>query len=120
MKIRPVPHRIRTERRSVDFKLDEVAKLLGCSDPSQLSRIEHAVRRPSVHVLVASIILYRRSAEELFAGLFNAIEEDVVREAMALHEKLAADPAPVAQKKCTFLSDLIYYCANPKKNIKKL
>lgn len=107
-----VPHRLRGERKGWGFTQSELAALLdGCSK-DQVSRVERALRRPNVRLLVASHILFGRSIEHLFKSFYDAMEEHVVREAYILHEKLAEDDNPKSKRKCELLSKILIAAAD--------
>ena len=102
-----VPHRLKGERKGWGLTQSELATLLGCRSGNHVSRVERAIRRPSIRILIASHILFGRSIEHLFKGLYDSVEEHVVREAYLFHERLASDHSPKAKRKRELLTQVI-------------
>jgi transcriptional regulator with XRE-family HTH domain len=102
-----IPPRLRGERNAWGFTQKELASLLGYRSTDRLSRVERALKRPGIRIVVGSHILFGWSIEHLFKNLYDAIEEHVVREAYLLHERLKADDRPKAKRKCELLTRVI-------------
>jgi transcriptional regulator with XRE-family HTH domain len=74
----PVGDYIRTQRRSAQVSLRQLAKLAGVSNP-YLSQIERGLRKPSAEILQQIAKGLRISAETLYvqAGILDERPEDV-------------------------------------------
>lgn len=102
-----VPHRLKGKRKGWGLTQNELATLLGCRSGNHVSRVERALRRPSVRFLIASHILFGRSVEHLFKSLYDLVEEHVIREAYLFHERLVADDSPQSERKRKLLTQVI-------------
>lgn len=90
---------LRRERRGWGLTQKELAKLLGMNSRTHVSKIEHGKRKPSVEFLIASLVLFGASIEDLYPSLYSHIEEEVLREASTLLETLAGNGSPKAARK---------------------
>lgn len=80
---------LRTYRRRNGLSQDEVAFLLKCEDGSKVSRYEHFVRQPSLETALAREAIFGVPVHELFAGLYQKVEEQTIRRARTLTQRLA-------------------------------
>jgi hypothetical protein len=77
-----------------------VAFLLGCKGGAKVSRYERLARKPSLETALACKALFGVPVDELFAGVFERVEEQVVKRAQVLAGKLkAAKPDRVTLRK---------------------
>lgn len=83
---------LRTFRKRAGLSQDEVAFLLGCRSGTKVSRYEHFRRLPTLQTAFAYEIIFRTSARELFAGVFEGARRTTIRRVQALHEKLDTNP----------------------------
>lgn len=67
---------------------DEVAFLLGTESGTQISRHENFVRVPSLEMALAYEAIFQKPAREIFDGLYQRIEGEVVTRAKALAERI--------------------------------
>lgn len=65
---------------------DEIAFLLGTQSGSKVSRYERFASKPSLETALAFEVIYQRSASELFGGLYQRIEQEVLARAKTLAE----------------------------------
>ena len=75
-------------RKEGNLTQAELGTILGGKSRSYISRIENAKAWPSAHALIASTIFFGRSIEYLFKSLYDAVEEQVIREAYLLYNQL--------------------------------
>lgn len=74
---------------------EEVAFLLGVpglGKEAKVCRDENLVREPRLRTALAYEVIYQRPVRELFAGLYEQIEREIVRRAKILN--LRKDPKP--------------------------
>jgi transcriptional regulator with XRE-family HTH domain len=84
---------LRTYRKRSGLSQAEVAFLLGCKDGSMASRYERFRRQPPPETILAYEIIFGTPARELFAGLYQKVEEKTKRRAKLLARKLSAAKA---------------------------
>jgi transcriptional regulator with XRE-family HTH domain len=78
---------LRTHRKKLALSQEEVAFLLGGTGEhkgSKVSRDESFLREPSLRAALAYEAIYGKSVRELFAGLYEEIEKEVVKRAKIL------------------------------------
>jgi transcriptional regulator with XRE-family HTH domain len=85
-----LPNYLRTYRKHAALSQDEVAFLLGSSKGTKVSRHEHSDRVPSIEALLAYEIVLGAPLRELFAGMFEKVEDLTRERAEALIAKLSA------------------------------
>lgn len=98
---------LRRERRTSGLTQPELADLIGCRCAIQLSRIERGLRPPSLHILVASKILFDCPTRKTFPRLYDEVEETVMRLVYRLYEKLEDQKTPRAKQKREFLEQVL-------------
>lgn len=79
---------LRTYRRRASLSQDEVAFLLGCRSGSKASRYERFARAPNLETVFMYEIMFGTPARELFRGIFQKVEKEVIKRARMLSEKL--------------------------------
>jgi len=82
-----LPHYLRANRKRLALSQDDVAFLLGVQSGAKISRYEHFARVPSLETALACEVIFKRSASELFGGLYEKVEAEVAARAA----KLAAE-----------------------------
>jgi transcriptional regulator with XRE-family HTH domain len=82
-----LPNHLRPHRKSLALSQDEVAFLLGNQNGAQVCRYEQFDRVPSLETALAFEAIFKRSASELFPGLYQRIEQEVAARAKALAER---------------------------------
>src|SRR5437016_13669224 len=87
-----LPNYLKTYRKRAGLSQDEVAFLLGCRSGARLSRYERLARRPSLETAFAYEAVFGVPARELFAGVYEKVEREVVKRARVLAGKLNATP----------------------------
>lgn len=81
-----------THRKRNNLTQDHVAFLLGCQCGTKVSRYERFAREPSLRCAMAFEVIYHTSIRELFAGLYEEVEETVSERARELEIHLDEPP----------------------------
>jgi len=77
MKTHKLENYLRSHRRRAGLTQREVAFLIGCRDGAQISRYEKRRRLPPLETALAWEIIFGIPVSELFAGMHEAIGDDV-------------------------------------------
>lgn len=100
MASRKLQNYLRMHRKRAGLSQDEVAFLLGCQSGAKVSRYERLARVPTLETALAYEAIFGVPARELFAGVFQKVEETIHKRAQVLVEKLnAAKPDRVTRQK---------------------
>ncbi len=81
---------LRTYRRRSGLYQEDVALLLGCENGSKVSRYECSAREPSLENTLAYEAIFGIPIRELYAGMYQKVEEKTMRRAKELLQKLSA------------------------------
>jgi DNA-binding XRE family transcriptional regulator len=98
---------LRTLRRRWGLTQKELAFLIGASGSTNISRLEHLKRLPSLAAAIACIVIFDTSPHQLYPGLFEDIEEAVLQRANELYNELQGDPSKTARTKLDFLEEVL-------------
>jgi hypothetical protein len=82
-----LPNYLRTNRKRLALSQEKVAFLLGGTGDnkgSKVSRDESFGRQPGLRAALAYEVLYGKPVRELFAGLYEEVEQDMARRAKIL------------------------------------
>jgi len=81
-----------SNRKCLTLSQEEVAFLLGNKGGAKVSRYERFSREPNLETALALEVIFQRSASELFSGLYQKVEQEVIERAKTLadREKLNA------------------------------
>ena len=79
-----LPNYLRSHRKRLGLSQDEVAFLLGSQSGAKVSRYERFARGASLETALALEAIFQKPASELFGGLYQEIEKQVVARAKAL------------------------------------
>jgi transcriptional regulator with XRE-family HTH domain len=82
---------LRTYRKRFGFSQTEIAILLGNQSRAMISRYERQATRPPLETALAYEAIFRVSAGNLFAGLYEKVEKEIAIRARLLAEKLAEE-----------------------------
>jgi transcriptional regulator with XRE-family HTH domain len=93
MASRKLPNYLRTYRKRAGLSQDEVAFLLGCQSGTKASRYERRTRKPNLETILAYEVLFGAPARELFAGIFENVEQATLKRPRILAQKLNAAQA---------------------------
>lgn len=88
MALTQLPNYLRANRKRLALSQDEVAFLLGTQSGAKVSRYENFVRVPSLETALACEVIFRRSASELFGGLYQKVEREVAERAKILADRI--------------------------------
>jgi transcriptional regulator with XRE-family HTH domain len=92
-----------SHRRRCGFSQGELSYLLGYKDQSHISRLEKGKRDPNLFIVLACQILFDAPPAEIFPGLFERAEEEVLTRAYELHQQLEDNPSKEARLKLNAL-----------------
>jgi transcriptional regulator with XRE-family HTH domain len=79
-----LPNYLRANRKRLALSQKEVAYLLGSESGAKVSRYEQFARSPSLETALAYEAIFQKPIRELFAGLYEKIEQQVGTRAKAL------------------------------------
>jgi transcriptional regulator with XRE-family HTH domain len=82
-----LPNYLRSNRKRLALSQEEVAFLLGTQSGAKMCRYERFAREPSLETALAFEVIFQRPASELFGGLYQKVEQEVVARAKALAER---------------------------------
>jgi len=85
-----LPNYLKTYRRRAGLSQDEVAFLLGCQSGAKVSRYERRSRQPSLETALAYEAVLGVPARELFAGVYEKVEEEIKKRARLLSGNVSA------------------------------
>ena len=79
---------------------DEVAFLLGCRTGMKVYRYERFLREPGLETVLGYQAIFRVPTEDLFAGVFQKVEQTTIKRAQLLTQKLSkAKPGRLTARK---------------------
>lgn len=105
----PLPNYLRSNRKRLSLSQEEVGFLLGIQGTGKgekVCRDEKFVREPSLQTALAYQVIYQKPAHELFAGLYDQIEEHVAARAKILSFRKDKKPSRLTDHKRQVLLDL--------------
>jgi transcriptional regulator with XRE-family HTH domain len=70
-----------SNRKRLGLSQEEVAFLMGAQSGAKISRYERFAREPSLATALALEVIYQKPASELFGGLYQKVQRDVVARA---------------------------------------
>lgn len=103
----PLPSYLRTRRRKWALTQSELAELLGERSRSVVSKYETLERTPNHEALLALEFVFEETARSLFPALSHEVRRTVLRNAVALREKLAEKSDARSLRKRKLLDALI-------------
>lgn len=77
-----------SNRKRLALSQDDVAFLLGAESGAKVCRYERFSRKPELETALAFEVIFQKSVRELFAGLYQRIQKEVVARA----KRIAARP----------------------------
>lgn len=108
-----LPNYLRTHRKRVALSQEEVAFMLGVNGMDKgikVSRDENLSREPSLRTALAYEAIYGRPVRELFAGLYEQVEQNVAKRAKLLSFRKITKRRPKRQE---VISNLFSKTINP-------
>src|SRR2546428_3910907 len=79
---------LRMYRRRAGLSQKEMAFLLGCREESKVSRYERRIRHPNLKTLAAYEAIFGVATRDLFAGVFEKVDKNILKRAQLLAQKL--------------------------------
>jgi len=95
-----------TNRKLLALSQDEVAFLLGATGPSKGSKVskdESSSREPSLKDVLTYELIYGKPARELFAGVYEQMQQEVAQRAKILTYRKTQNNSPKRQEVLTNL-----------------
>jgi transcriptional regulator with XRE-family HTH domain len=112
-----LPNYLRANRKRLGLSQEEVAFLLGTPSGAKVCRYERFVRQPSLETALACEVIFQKSIRELFLGLYQQIEHDVVERARVLAHRTGRRPSSrQTLQKCQTLGMIVSNYAKHKKS----
>ena len=102
-----LPNYLRTHRKRNGFSQDDVAFLLGHLGGAHVCRWERHTRQPTLATAFALEVIFRVPARELFAGVYQKVEQQVASRARFLERKVASKPDRMTARKLEALRALM-------------
>jgi hypothetical protein len=113
MALEQLPNHLLSHRKRSALSQGEVAFLLGILSGSKVCRHERFSQDPGLQTALAYEVIYQRPVSELFPGLFETIQHEVIARAEILeHRTFPGNTAPVAARKRTTLAEIVSREAN--------
>jgi DNA-binding XRE family transcriptional regulator len=97
---------VRTFRKRHSLSEDELAYLISQRSHTTISRIEVGRRWPNLAGALALQVLFRQHPRQMFPGLYEAVEDGVMRRGKAMIDDLADKNDPRSVAKREFLEGL--------------
>lgn len=101
-----LPNYLHTHRKRLGMSQDDVAFLLGVQSRAKVSRNERFVHVPSLKTAFAYEIILQRPAQELFRGLYEQTEQEIVARAKRLSARANVPTALLANRRKEALANL--------------
>lgn len=101
-----LPNYLLTNRKRLSLSQEEVGFLIGAkgsSKESTVSREERFVREPSLQTAIAYEMIYGKPLRELFAGLYEEVEQSVAERARVLRHRKSRKSRPKREEVITNL-----------------
>lgn len=91
---------VRAFRQRFALTEDDLAFLINLHSPTAIGRIEAGRRLPDLRSSLALQVLFRQTPRQLFPGVYDAVEEGVMRRAKHLIDRLGdrSDHRSVAKR----------------------
>jgi transcriptional regulator with XRE-family HTH domain len=97
---------LKSYRRRWGLTQTELAALLGFQTGAVVSRLERALRHPSLETAYAFEIILGTPPSELFPGLHVRVKREVIARSRTLYDELQGDPSNAAQLKLDFFEEI--------------
>ncbi|WP_339632755.1 helix-turn-helix transcriptional regulator [uncultured Sneathiella sp.] len=87
-----LPCYLKTYRKRAGLTQKELAHLLGISDDTVISKLEHRRRKPSLKIVIGCQLLFGEKAENIFPDALSEIKADV-RKRIRRHDLSDKNPS---------------------------
>ncbi len=94
-----LPNYLLTHRKRSGLSQDEIAFLLGTESGTKISRYETGARTLNLETAFALQVVYGRAASDLFAGLFEEVEGNVLNQTKRLRATIQLEPDDVTRSR---------------------
>ncbi len=102
------PHCLQRYRKRNDLTQEEMAFLLGCNTPAQVSQYERLRRQPSGETMLRCQAIFGEPVDKLFPVLSDKVELETKKQARELRDKIGQGLGSASVKrKLDFLNDII-------------
>ena len=101
-----LPNYLLANRKRLSLSQEEVGFLIGAkgaSKESTVSREERFIREPSLKAAIAYEAIYGKPMRELFAGLYEEVEQSLAERARILRHRTTWETKPKHQEVITSL-----------------
>lgn len=88
MRHRKLQNYLRTYRKRSGLSQKEIAFLLGCKSSAKISHYECFTRQPNIQTAFALAVIFDAPPHDLFAGLFQEVQQQIVQRAQLLSLKI--------------------------------
>src|SRR5580700_3162759 len=79
---------LRFLRKKSGLSQRDVARILGCVTPYQVSRHEHSAVSPNAQALFGYQVLFQQPAADIFPGLYDSVQSQVEERLVAFENEL--------------------------------
>lgn len=97
---------LRTLRNEWGLTQKELASLLLRADRNRVSYVERGVARPNAREILSYALIFGRSGQVIFRKFSDETDEEVMRGAHRLHQRLEGNSLPSAVRKRELLNRL--------------
>jgi transcriptional regulator with XRE-family HTH domain len=97
---------LKSYRRRWGLTQKELAVLLGLQTGAAVSRLERALRHPSLETAYAFEIILGTPPAELFPALHVRVKREVIARTRTLYDELQGDPSSATQLKLDFFEEI--------------
>ncbi len=102
------PHCLQRYRKRNALTQAEIAFLLGCNTPAQVSQYERLRRQPSGETMLRCQAIFGEPVDKLFPVLSEQVEEETKKRARELRDRIGqGDTNASAKRKLEFLNDIM-------------
>lgn len=102
------PHCLQRYRKRNGLTQEEMAFLLGCKSPAQVSQYERLRRQPSGETMLRCQAIFGEPVDKLFPVLSEQVEEETKTRARELRDRICqGGRSASAKRKLEFLKDIM-------------
>ncbi len=102
------PHCLQRYRKRNGLTQEEMAFLLGCNTPAQVSQYERLRRQPSAATMLRCQAVFGEPVDKLFPVLSEQVEEETKTRARELADRIGqGGRSASAKRKLEFLKDIM-------------
>ena len=99
---------MRACRKRAGLTQGDLAYLLGYNSSSEISRYEHAVRKPTIKTSVSYELIFDMPPRDILQTLYNKSRDELISQAQKLKsDLLTRPPTPLLTRRIEFIDALI-------------